>query len=265
MQFDGELNNVSIPNLMQLIKSGGLTGKMSISDEANQALIWFEKGDIVQVESGQQQGREALMALFLWQSGHFSFSEQGLEGVVRTFDPAKVSDAIEALIREGISHADQKAAFDRLNIQKDSLLKCKVDLAQVPDGDVKNLLGFLDGSTSLAQALRKAELMGGVSLEAVNAAVNKGMVDILPKGTAAAPAAQPAPTGRTTSINLPDWVRARLRQDNQDLSQAIVDMVIWVDRVKCWMYQADADLEAVIKNMAACQKQNDQTESTVDK
>jgi hypothetical protein len=28
-------------------------------------------------------------------------------------------------------------------------------------------------------------------------------------------------------------------------------MVIWVDRVKCWMYQADADLAKVLEDMTA--------------
>jgi hypothetical protein len=37
-------------------------------------------------------------------------------------------------------------------------------------------------------------------------------------------------------------VEARLKQDNPDISKAIVDMVIWADRVKCWLYQADSDL-----------------------
>jgi hypothetical protein len=53
-------------------------------------------------------------------------------------------------------------------------------------------------------------------------------------------------SSREDSIKLPAWVVSRLKQDNPDLSQAIVEMVIWVDRVKCWMYQADADLEKVI-------------------
>lgn len=52
-------------------------------------------------------------------------------------------------------------------------------------------------------------------------------------------------------IDLPDWVAARLRQDNQDLSRSIVDMVIWVDRVKCWMYQTDADLALVLRDLGA--------------
>ena len=52
-------------------------------------------------------------------------------------------------------------------------------------------------------------------------------------------------------INLPNWVIERLKQDNADVSQAVVDMVIWVDRVKCWMYQADAELAHIIEDVGA--------------
>jgi Domain of unknown function (DUF4388) len=52
--------------------------------------------------------------------------------------------------------------------------------------------------------------------------------------------------GKAANINLPDWVLARLRQDNPNISQAITDLVIWADRLKCWIYQADADLENVL-------------------
>jgi hypothetical protein len=53
-------------------------------------------------------------------------------------------------------------------------------------------------------------------------------------------------------IDLPDWVVARLKQDNPDLNQAIVDMVVWADRVKIWMYQSDAELEKITGELASC-------------
>jgi hypothetical protein len=52
-------------------------------------------------------------------------------------------------------------------------------------------------------------------------------------------------------IELPEWVVARLLLENKDLSQAIVDLVVWADRVKCWLYQADAELEDIAGKLAA--------------
>jgi hypothetical protein len=54
------------------------------------------------------------------------------------------------------------------------------------------------------------------------------------------------------NIDLPDWVVARLKQDNPDLAQAIINMVVWTDRVKIWMYQTDADLEKITDELEEC-------------
>jgi hypothetical protein len=61
----------------------------------------------------------------------------------------------------------------------------------------------------------------------------------------------PVNATKENQVSLPDWVVARLKQDNVDLSHAIVDMVIWVDRVKCWMYQADSDLDKALGEIKA--------------
>ena len=57
------------------------------------------------------------------------------------------------------------------------------------------------------------------------------------------------------NVELPQWVTSRLKQDNPDLTQAIVEMVIWVDRVKCWMYQADADMNKIVGQLTDGQAQ----------
>jgi hypothetical protein len=42
-------------------------------------------------------------------------------------------------------------------------------------------------------------------------------------------------------VDLPDWVIARLKQNDPDLNKAITEMVVWVDRTTIWMYQSDAE------------------------
>lgn len=60
--------------------------------------------------------------------------------------------------------------------------------------------------------------------------------------------------GKESDIDLPDWVRARLKQDNSNIAQAITDMVIWADRLKCWIYQADADMTNILARLQEGQK-----------
>jgi hypothetical protein len=254
MQFTGELNTVSLANLIQLIAGGGLTGKITLSDDPKQALICFENGRIVHAEADGNKGREALMAIFLWQRGNFSFLDDDLEGTPRSFETTE-SDTIENLIKSATRYVEQNALLTRQNIQDKTVLKRTSNLEEVPEGDAKRLFDVLDGNLPLSQALTKAQLAGSAAVDAIHQLLSRGMVENMDGA--------PMPKGQT--INLPDWVSARLRQDNHDLSQAIVDMVIWIDRVKCWMYQADADLQAVQKIMAQCREQQDANQSTGDK
>jgi hypothetical protein len=55
-------------------------------------------------------------------------------------------------------------------------------------------------------------------------------------------------------IDLPDWVIARLKQNDPDLSKAITDIVAWVDRAKIWMYESDADLAKIIGELEGSAK-----------
>lgn len=48
------------------------------------------------------------------------------------------------------------------------------------------------------------------------------------------------------NVEIPAWVAARLRQENPNVAKAIADLVIWADKAKMWMYQADADFEKIV-------------------
>jgi hypothetical protein len=254
MQFAGELNNVSLPNLIQLIGSGSLTGKMTLSNESTEALICFEKGHIVHVENDKGQGREVLFDLFLWPNGKFAFVEDTLQGVARSIDPANSSDTRDALLRDGMSYAEQRTFLEGLKIHDKTVLKAKEGFETVTDLQLRKVLDFLNGRTTLIQALQKAKITKLAATEVVYKLISQELVEVL--GDVVVP--------KTQSVYLPDWVIARLRQDNRDLSQAIIDMVIWVDRVKCWMYQTDADLQVVLDNIDASKKETKVDHSTAD-
>src|SRR5579883_2788208 len=124
MQFTGELNTVSLANLIQLIAGGGLTGKITLSDEQKQALICFENGRIVHSEAEGKSGREALMAIFLWERGNFAFLDEDLEGMPRSFE-ATDTETTEDLIKNAARYVEQNAVLVRQNIHDKTILKRK--------------------------------------------------------------------------------------------------------------------------------------------
>jgi len=233
MQLAGELSKISLPSLIQLVRNGGLTGEITISQGANTATIFVEKGRIVHVESDVGTGKDAFLELFLWLAGTFSFIEQKLGDIPRTFP---TDEPMDRLLREGVAYLEQKKYLDQLRINGQTILKP----TPVARGTrALPLLDRLDGRKTLAQALSDANLSRREYIRAVHKLLSDGLAVVV------------EPISQGDQVDLPGWVVARLKQDNPELSQAIVDMVVWVDRVKCWLYQTDADMARIIEDLGA--------------
>src|SRR5437016_5259022 len=101
MQLAGELNKVNLPSLIQLLRNGELTGKVCLTQGTNTAFIYVVAGRLVHVETDTEQGRAALLELFVWNSGTFSFVEADGAAMVHTL-PA--DEPVEKIIREGLAY-----------------------------------------------------------------------------------------------------------------------------------------------------------------
>jgi hypothetical protein len=241
VQLSGELSKVNLPNLLQLVKTGGLTGKISFSQGARTASVLVSTGFPVHVEAEGHSGFNALMELFLWSSGTFSFSEEPVNPHHITIPPDDPAFAFERLLRDGVMYAEQKHYLEEIGITPKSVLKptgTAVTFAKqvlAPPG-----LEHLDGRKTLAEALGEMHLTRKEFVNTVASWLVDGLADLVEESEA----------GTLDRVELPAWVVARLAQDNPDISQAIIDMVIWVDRVKCWMYQVDADFYRIRKQIS---------------
>lgn len=253
MQLTGDLSKVSLPNLLQLVRNGELTGKISLLQGAKTATIYIDKGQVIHVELDMMQGREALLELFLWNAGSFSFLELDVSDVQRSLSPGQNQDhSLERLIREGVLYLEQKKYLDQLEISGQTVL-LPTDAAFQPQtwasparaiiySLVEPILTRIDGRRTLAEALSDTSL--------TRRAFVGGVYNLLSHGLAVVQLPDPFGDAEGERVDLPPWVVARLKQDNPDLSQSIVDMVIWVDRVKCWMYQVDADFTRILDEVA---------------
>ncbi len=233
MHLAGELSKVSLPSLMQLVRNGSLTGEITICQGAKTASIFVEQGRLIHAESDSETGRDALLELFLWVTGSFSFTERDVNSISRSF-PA--DEPLERVLRQGVAYLDQKRYLDQLRITGQTVLQRTAageeKRAEIP------LLSELDGRQPLASILARTGLCHREYVQVVFKVLDEGLAvvaDLKEQGH---------------RVDLPGWVIARLRQDNPDLCKAIVDMVIWVDRVKCWMYQADAELGSIVEQLA---------------
>ncbi|CAN5668396.1 hypothetical protein BH10CYA1_BH10CYA1_41860 [soil metagenome] len=243
MQLTGELSKVSLPNLIQLVRNGELTGKIAFLNGARTATLYFDRGSIIHAEADGILGKDALMELFLWMNGSFSFMEDPLNNVSRTINPFLPEESTDRLLREGMAYVDQKKYLDQLRISGQTILKPTEQARRASKALLAiatPILERIDGQRNLAEALANSTISRREYVQSVFACLAEGLAVVV----------EPAAKPNQEQISLPPWVVARLTQDNVNISQAIVDMVIWVDRVKCWMYQVDSDFGRIISELA---------------
>jgi hypothetical protein len=173
--------------------------------------------------------------------------------VPRSLFPGKnPEDTLERLVRDGLSYLEQKKYLDQLHITGQTVL-APIEVAFQPQSwsaperqilypFVEPILMRIDGRKPLSEALADANL--------TRRAYVIGVYNLVLEGLAVVSEPEPDTDDEGERVNLPPWVVTRLQQDNPDLSQAIVDMVIWVDRVKCWMYQVDADFTKILDEVS---------------
>lgn len=228
MQLAGELSKVNLASLIRLVRNGELTGKICLTQGVNTAFLFFEQGDLVHVDSDLGAGREALLELFLWQSGTFSYLECTVSEAPRSL-PSDVP--LESLLKEGINYQESRRYLEQLRINFRTVLQAVVESKNDP------FLQAMDGRTALADVVTKLRMARSQYIPRLRQIIEKGHAVVVEL---------PNESGQLT---LPDWVVSRLKQDNPDISKAIVDLVIWTDRIKCWLYQADVDFQRLIENL----------------
>lgn len=151
-----------------------------------------------------------------------------------------------------MSYLEQKKYLEQLRITGDTILTATDRIEELTKAASNNprltaalsmvqpILDRLDGQKTLASALADLSLSRRVYAQALAIILAEGLAVVVEQ-----------PVSRMSeTISLPPWVLARLKQDNADLTEAIVDMVIWVDRVKCWLYQADSDFTRILEGLA---------------
>jgi hypothetical protein len=91
----GDLNQLSLPNIIQLLNSGGQTGKLDLTDGSNTGEIFLRQGNIVHAITGVQIGEDAFYTLMSWLHGDFNFVSD-IEAPDQT-----ISTGTELLLNEG--------------------------------------------------------------------------------------------------------------------------------------------------------------------
>jgi DNA-binding MarR family transcriptional regulator len=74
MAFQGSLEELPLPDVIQLVAASGKTGKFSVSSRLGSGDIYLRDGQIVHSAAGPLEGEEAFYELATWQEGDFVFT-----------------------------------------------------------------------------------------------------------------------------------------------------------------------------------------------
>ncbi len=102
--MSGELDEISIVELFQLINSSQKTGTVELVLDDARAVVLFEEGELMQVRYKDLMDKEALFALLSKKDGHFSYTK----GIPLEFENREPIGGFMGLIMEGIQFVDEQ-------------------------------------------------------------------------------------------------------------------------------------------------------------
>jgi len=248
MQLSGDLTKVSVPNLLQLVRTGALTGIIAFNKDMNSATVMVDNGYPCHAEAEGQQGLEALLELFLWNAGSFAFNEEDANYISVCTDFELTKCTLEYILKEGMHYVESKKFLEDIGVSMHSILKPIEKTKKIHPPE----MSLLDGKKTLQDALGPLNLSKSMFVTTVADWIMDELAEPVSLGANKAEAVNQSDTvpGQNQrsgelkdveSIRLPPWVVARLRQENSNISKAIENMVVWTDRAKIWLYQLEGD------------------------
>jgi hypothetical protein len=98
MSFQGSIQELPVPDIIQLVSVSGKTGMFMLVRGAERGFIYLKNGRIAHAELGGLDGEEAVYALAIWSTGDFQFTP-GKETERVTIDKTNTSLLMEAARR----------------------------------------------------------------------------------------------------------------------------------------------------------------------
>ena len=98
MAFQGSLNELPLPDIIQLVSVSGKTGMFDLTHESDTGQIFLREGQIVHARTSKLEGEEAVYELAIWPQGDFVFTP-GRESTVVTIQKSNTNLLMEAARR----------------------------------------------------------------------------------------------------------------------------------------------------------------------
>ncbi|MEO8430478.1 MAG: DUF4388 domain-containing protein [Acidobacteriota bacterium] len=98
MSFQGSIQELPVPDIIQLVSVSGKTGMFTLVRGNERGYIYLKNGQMVHARLGDLTGEEAVYALAIWNSGDFQFTPSE-EAETATIDKSNTSLLMESARR----------------------------------------------------------------------------------------------------------------------------------------------------------------------
>jgi GGDEF domain-containing protein len=114
--LEGDLRNLQVPNLLQSISMGDMTGRLQVRGRTDTARVFFVRGQPVHCTMKGAEGDAALIQLIGWEEGQFCFYPEP------KIETKTIKKRIEMLIMEGVTFLDQYKSLDSKGLSFDAVI-----------------------------------------------------------------------------------------------------------------------------------------------
>ncbi len=204
MSFQGSIQELPVPDIIQLVSVSGKTGMFMLVRGAERGFIYLRNGRIVHAEIGNLSGEEAVYALAIWSTGDFQFTP-GKETETVSIDKTNTSLLMEAARRldEWKVLARKVPSVDHVPVLRTRDMSEPVTLSP-PEW---NLVIRIDGRKSVEELSRATSSNSFDTAKVLYGLVTADLVDMrareaVPRtAPGAAPAAAPAMAASAPAVS----------------------------------------------------------------
>jgi hypothetical protein len=191
MSFQGSIQELPVPDIIQLVSVSAKTGMFTLIRGAERGYIYLKSGQMVHARVGDLTGEEAIYALAIWNTGDFQFTPNEQP------DTATIERSNTSLLMEAARRLDEWKVLSRKIPGMEYVPRfIKRDVAEpVTLSPVEwNLVIAMDGKKSLAEIARVMGTSAFDAAKVVYGLITSGLVEMRPRD-----AGRPASTASMAS------------------------------------------------------------------
>ncbi len=168
--LSGNLKDVSILEILQLVSKTKHTGKLIIKGKGVTGIVFVKKGEIVNAQFGDREGVEALNDIIVISNGYFTFEQT----------PIKIENVINKSIDRILLDLAQVLEIRKINLTLNTIPLLKQDVSSneiVLSGEEVKVVSLIDGKRSIKEIADESRLSYLKTMEIVEDLLKKSLVE----------------------------------------------------------------------------------------